>query len=160
MSETEPTEEEAAQFAAQFDSPAQILAFTYAKQGGEPLLRAVLDLTEGSSSTRSYREQLDEYADEIAESGMSACAAIVREYAERAPEVRYECPYPEQHIPGWEYTEHHGTRVVPYRTAQDWLADQQKKYPDFDLNKVRYVDPSQPYIRPLWVGIEERARGK
>jgi hypothetical protein len=72
MIEREMSDEEAEQIASQFDSPAQYLAFVYAKQGGEPALRAVLDYVQNHSEEPRFREELVEHADEIAESGRPA----------------------------------------------------------------------------------------
>jgi hypothetical protein len=127
------------------ETQAEIYGFAY-KFYGEKILHLFL------ATSGSFREQLDEAADQLAAVKMFKASAIVREYAARAPESKYHCPFPEVKPFGWKYQEWYGTWVVPYHTAEHWIANQQRKYPgDFDLTKVQYVDPSKPYQRPAYI---------
>jgi hypothetical protein len=149
----DPSDEEIDKFVAQFDGPAEMYAFFYRTEG-EALVRETLALVQGSSEPL-YREELEEQAEEIEQAGMTKCAALLREYAEKAVEAKYQCPYPRQHIPGWRYDTHYGTQRFGTYNAQHWLKGQRRKYPDFDDSRVVYVDPSKPYYRPQRVDLED-----
>jgi hypothetical protein len=126
---------------AQFETLAEVLAYTYARRG-ERILRGLMDLFL-SSSDPLYRETIEETADEIKQAGMVRCAKIVRSYAKQAkPDMRhYVCPYPpDDHPSAARYTCNAGT--FSRRYAQHWLQTQKYRYGSaFDESKVVYTYP-------------------
>jgi hypothetical protein len=126
---------------APLETVSEILAYTYRCRGGEPALRTLLDLFQSSSSP-CYQENLEEYASEIAEAGMSECAAIVAEYAAQAePDLRhYVCPYPPDDHP-FAATHKYSGGIANNYNAKCWLQTQKWRYPSFDESKVVYTIP-------------------
>jgi hypothetical protein len=107
---------------APLETVAEILAYTYRCRGGEPTLREIMDRWQASDRPL-YRDDIEQIASEIAESGMKQCAKIVAEYAAKAePDMRhYECP--------------HAPDTANFRA---WLQRQKNRYPGFDVRKVVY----------------------
>jgi hypothetical protein len=136
MKRPDVTEADTNEFAG-METIGEILAYVFARKGGEPSLRELLEMPDPLC-----RETLQKAATEIAEAGMTKCAAIVREYSLKAPpdERRYQCPYPPDDHPRVVYAGQDG-RIFPARNAKAWIAGQKQRYRDYDNRKVTYIEP-------------------
>jgi hypothetical protein len=113
---------------SQLETLGEILGYVYARHGGGPVVRELLDTFGTEASSGLSREVLESGADELESVGMLSAAVIVREYAERAYEAKYQCPWPRDNHP---------------HNAKAWVAMERQRHPNYDDSRVVYADPDK-----------------